>query len=283
MLVKRHTSRLNMRYSAFTLIELLVVIAIIAILAAILFPVFATAREKARTAACTSNLKQFSLAFAQYTQDYDEMFPCGMFQAGGSGGNGGGGWAGQIYPYVKSVKVFLCPDDTTTPTQSYMTVLSYAYNQNLDSIYGNNPGTTSLTKLNSPANTLCLYEVQGTEVNWFTVAGYNENQSPAQLGYPGWYAGGNSDGTHILYATGNMGAPFTASGYYTPTPYHTGGANYLAADGHVKWLMGTKVSNGGSAASATSPANVNSGPIAAGTSNMTNGSTTQYTLTFSVI
>src|SRR3954468_16853992 len=83
------------RTSAFTLIELLVVIAIIAILAAILFPVFAQAREKARQASCMSNMKQIGLAVMQYEQDYDETVPCGVNMYGGNG------WAGQIYAYVK--------------------------------------------------------------------------------------------------------------------------------------------------------------------------------------
>src|SRR5436853_4751504 len=69
------------RNRGFTLIELLVVIAIIAILAAILFPVFAQAREKARAAACLSNTKQIALAFTMYTQDYDECTPGGCFTA----------------------------------------------------------------------------------------------------------------------------------------------------------------------------------------------------------
>ncbi|MDX1931591.1 MAG: DUF1559 domain-containing protein [Capsulimonadales bacterium] len=98
--------------SGFTLIELLVVIAIIAILAAILFPVFAQAREKARQATCTSNQKQLGLAFLMYATDYDGVFPC---PGGGtniqSGGNPQTGWiqggsatvaAGGIFPYVRS-------------------------------------------------------------------------------------------------------------------------------------------------------------------------------------
>src|SRR5882757_4911358 len=87
----------------FTLIELLVVIAIIAILAAILFPVFAKVREKARQTTCTSNLKQLGLGFMQYAQDNDEKFPGSDWY--------GMKWAGHIYPYVKSTGVFHCPDD----------------------------------------------------------------------------------------------------------------------------------------------------------------------------
>ena len=99
----------------FTLIELLVVIAIIAILAAILFPVFARARENARRAACQSNLKQIGLGMMQYPQDYDERLPmainhtcidlpgCNTVSGPASYGNN------LIYPYVKSVGVFTCP------------------------------------------------------------------------------------------------------------------------------------------------------------------------------
>ena len=95
-------------FKAFTLIELLVVIAIIAILAAILFPVFAKVREKARQASCASNMKQVSLAIMQYTQDYDETFPLantGLYQWSP--------WNQAVLPYVKSLAVFNCPDDSS--------------------------------------------------------------------------------------------------------------------------------------------------------------------------
>src|SRR5665213_963172 len=97
--------------SGFTLIELLVVIAIIAILAAILFPVFAKVREKARQTSCLSNEKQLGLGLIQYAQDNDEFFVCGI-NANGDPVNGKG-WAGEVYPYVKSTSVYHCPDDPT--------------------------------------------------------------------------------------------------------------------------------------------------------------------------
>ena len=120
----------------FTLIELLVVIAIIAILAAILFPVFAAAREKARQASCTSNLKQIGIAILQYAQDYDELYPAYNQCYCAAGGNtpaaataavtaspswlnglqgagnpdAGWTWSQMIYPYLKSYQVYVCPD-----------------------------------------------------------------------------------------------------------------------------------------------------------------------------
>ena len=96
----------NRQHNAFTLIELLVVIAIIAILAAILFPVFAQAREKARQTSCLSNLKQIGLGIMQYTQDYDETFPAGL-----QSGWWQAGWTWQVVPYLKSTDILRCPSD----------------------------------------------------------------------------------------------------------------------------------------------------------------------------
>lgn len=113
------------RRSGFTLIELLVVIAIIAILAAILFPVFAQARAKARQTSCLSNTKQLALGFHMYAQDYDEMFPYwSWWYSSDTGGcprgdrpnacrQFGSLWFNAIYPYVKNGGVYTCPSDQT--------------------------------------------------------------------------------------------------------------------------------------------------------------------------
>jgi prepilin-type N-terminal cleavage/methylation domain-containing protein len=114
------------RNSAFTLIELLVVIAIIAILAAILFPVFAQARERARAISCTSNIRQISTALKMYQQDYDEVM-CTSGNLPPQGDNAfnsrnidgqnlvrmlGGGFSWYLQPYIKNVQIFRCPSDT---------------------------------------------------------------------------------------------------------------------------------------------------------------------------
>ncbi len=98
-----------MKHRAFTLIELLVVIAIIAILAAILFPVFAQAREKARAASCLSNLKQIGLGALMYAQDYDEVY-VGSYSYPNTWGNCPRFvWADLIYPYIKNQQLYACP------------------------------------------------------------------------------------------------------------------------------------------------------------------------------
>ncbi|GAB4462534.1 MAG: hypothetical protein OHK0029_29610 [Armatimonadaceae bacterium] len=107
--VVRPDARLTFRESgAFTLIELLVVIAIISILAAILFPVFAQAREKARQTTCLSNCRQIGTAFLMYSQDYDEYLVLTSFPARGNS------WTLQCQPYIKNRGVFRCPSDAST-------------------------------------------------------------------------------------------------------------------------------------------------------------------------
>ncbi len=121
------------RARGFTLIELLVVIAIIAILAAILFPVFAQARESARASSCLSNVKQVSLAILQYVSDYDQTFPTAIYDLAGSDPSRGQrdrpwgvwhryrtGWNEMVFPYAKNVGVFKCPSAQDGPDQNSM-------------------------------------------------------------------------------------------------------------------------------------------------------------------
>ncbi len=124
-------------HSGFTLIELLVVIAIIGILAAILFPVFARARENARRSSCQSNLKQIALGIMQYTQDYDEKFPL-VWNTLSSTTIRPFGWVDIIESYTKSNQIFKCPS-TTSATSSDPTAAgytSYSYNMMLASDSG---------------------------------------------------------------------------------------------------------------------------------------------------
>src|SRR6187401_2471405 len=110
------------RRRGFTLIELLVVIAIIAILAAILFPVFAQARAKARQSACLSNMKQLGTGLTMYAQDWDETLPLNDYNGNGLAPlpgwrdpRAGDSWASGIYPYVKNLQIYVCPEAVPYP------------------------------------------------------------------------------------------------------------------------------------------------------------------------
>src|SRR5436189_260745 len=107
--------------SGFTLIELLVVIAIIALLAAILFPVFARARENARKSSCANNLKQIGLGIMQYTQDYDEMYP---FRCNASSNIS---WRSYSFPYVKSVQLYMCPSNNQGLFAGHLGTSNYVF------------------------------------------------------------------------------------------------------------------------------------------------------------
>jgi prepilin-type N-terminal cleavage/methylation domain-containing protein/prepilin-type processing-associated H-X9-DG protein len=253
--------------TAFTLIELLVVIAIIAILAAILFPVFAKAREKARQISCLSNEKQLGLAFMQYTQDYDEHYPCGNYVTGGHYGQG---WAGQIYTYVKSTRVFTCPDDSSTLNPAWTSAaspVSYMYNLNVgeddtdELSYGNPHGNSvSEAALTSTSNTVILCE-NFDFIYQANVTNPNEQQSPAGNGvthavsgfYQTGYMGGR-DANDVGYESSGCttdGSNYNASCYSGKDPVHTGGSNFVFGDGHAKWLRPAAVSSGNNAASST--------------------------------
>jgi prepilin-type N-terminal cleavage/methylation domain-containing protein/prepilin-type processing-associated H-X9-DG protein len=169
------------RQQAFTLIELLVVIAIIAILAAILFPVFAKAREKARQSSCANNLKQLGVAIAQYTQDYDEnepIFSCGLGLLGVSTPSAMDcvRWGDATQPYLKNTQVLDCPSNTGAinharifPGGQYLDATSYSYGysvcittQALDPAdYPYGVAGRALAALSGPANTIMLADVTG--------------------------------------------------------------------------------------------------------------------------
>ncbi len=251
--------------SGFTLIELLVVIAIIAILAAILFPVFQKVRENARRTACLSNLKQIGLGVTQYTQDADEKMPNGDSPYGS-----GAGWASQIYPYVKSINVFHCPDDSTVGPKAS----SYAINQNFGA--GPSPNNTEgtapgrlIASFNAPAKTVMLFEVTssstydlsnntGASANGYNADNQYQGGSPTGLGYGFDYDPNGQNGatvagataTTMKYATGWLrgSLPTEAGGssaqFASPTGRHTDGSNFLMADTHAKFFRPNSVSAG---------------------------------------
>lgn len=229
--IRTPDAAVNNRRAGFTLIELLVVIAIIALLAAILFPVFAQAREKARQTSCLSNEKQLGLGFMQYMQDYDEATPI-WINAGGEIRNDG--WAGRIFPYVKSKQVFYCSNDGDVPNVSYMLNNAFAYYFALSTI----------PTWNAPASTVLLAEVSNTS----TVE--RDFTSPTETVSPRMYmdVGGpdaNGPAGPFKGAQGTMGGR-TFNAYWTTSKNgrHSNGSNFLLCDGHAKWLMPSQVSNG---------------------------------------
>ncbi|MDR3709040.1 MAG: DUF1559 domain-containing protein [Capsulimonadaceae bacterium] len=224
----------------FTLIELLVVIAIIAILAAILFPVFATAREKARQSTCASNLKQIGLGYVQYYQDYDEVSPSVVYNNGGPVPVITLGFL--LNPYVKSLTVWRCPSDTnmkaytdtSIPINATFNNTSYGYNMYFMAEAMPNAYTSS-----QPGNSPALNPVPTPISKLLT---------PAQDGvvFGAW---GDNWGPGSSWLLDNVGAfESRVEGCPTATTYatavgHNNGGNVVYADGHVKWLASSVLLN----------------------------------------
>ena len=238
--------------SAFTLIELLVVIAIIAILAAILFPVFAQARAKARSAACLSNLKQLTLGFVMYSQDYDESFPQWKWDQSYKNGSVNKNdatslWCNAIFPYVKNNGVYKCPEDARNLSANSFfggwfdmdTVIGFPESVRKSPIsYGANEPVTynfpAIAAMAQPASTMIIADMINPLSGWEGWDAYNPDNPNdpknkwriQRIAYskrfPGW---------GDVYWKG----PFEAA--WDSGARHGNGNNIGFADGHVKFLQ----------------------------------------------
>jgi prepilin-type N-terminal cleavage/methylation domain-containing protein/prepilin-type processing-associated H-X9-DG protein len=235
------------RKRAFTLIELLVVIAIIAILAAILFPVFAQAREKAKQAGCFSNMKNLGLAVTMYVQDYDESFP--MWHWARRTQPQPLIWYHAIKPYTKNLGVFVCGSDkrrildpgwgpqATWPelNSKWTAHISYGYNEPL--LNGNDNGTqkekggpTTLAMLPEPASYYVIGDSASALVDGWCVP--KDGRRLFRMAWPDrdqWW-------TEVPI---NMTAQQIAD--FARFARHNGGANIAFADGHAKWYKSERI------------------------------------------
>jgi prepilin-type N-terminal cleavage/methylation domain-containing protein/prepilin-type processing-associated H-X9-DG protein len=233
----------------FTLIELLVVIAIIAILAAILFPVFATAREKARQASCQSNLKQIGIATLMYIQDYDETFP--LYQYNDCQGftcyqywfglRTAAGWdksKGLLYPYMKNGQIQRCPSWSGTP--KFGDGNGYGYNWGyLGSDYyitGNWPpqNAASQAALSSSSDKILFADAGFVNAPWYGGDG-SVTETPGIDPPAQWYGIPTIDFRHVDNRKTLNATQQTVS--------EQGWADALWADGHVKTLKQTQVTD----------------------------------------
>jgi prepilin-type N-terminal cleavage/methylation domain-containing protein len=226
----------------FTLIELLVVIAIIAILAAILFPVFARARENARRTSCVSNLKQIGLGLMQYVQDYDEKLPTayiittatppdGMFWSGGAWF-----WQQIIYPYTRSKQIYVCPSSPLTAAAAGPYYGHYGANQLLligykTSTPPNPPG--------SPGPSLSIAAINNVSETYMAMDAGMYDPWPTEV------LSGNNGTRYLPGAYKNAGTPCMAGQAYTADCQsegrHFDGVSVTFADGHAKWLKSSLV------------------------------------------
>jgi prepilin-type N-terminal cleavage/methylation domain-containing protein/prepilin-type processing-associated H-X9-DG protein len=234
----------------FTLIELLVVIAIIAILAAILFPVFATAREKARQASCASNLKQSSLAVLQYVQDYDERYPMAEINMGWGGYSSfiwqypsdpgeldGNAWGNSTQPYIKNLNIFACPSTSqnlTNPFGSSNYTVHYTYNGDLQSAQD--------SMILKPSSVIMFWSGEGDNAFGGRLWSMPVLNCPDE-NQPCVFASRNSDGSCSTATNGARDTFWTGDGYESifknnTTWVHGHGDNFSFVDGHVKWMPG---------------------------------------------
>jgi prepilin-type N-terminal cleavage/methylation domain-containing protein/prepilin-type processing-associated H-X9-DG protein len=197
----------------FTLIELLVVIAIIAILAAILFPVFAKAREKARQTSCLSNAKQITLAILQYTQDYDEALPL-LYNGAPVAPTGYVYWLHEIVPYCKNVQLFRCSSNSQSKAPS--------------DAHASGGWVASTTP--------SCYQINTNLVGSGASYSLGSVESPSEV-FLLWDANGSSHG-----ANGITYLPDTY--FYMRGFWHNQGCNYAFVDGHAKYFARSAVPNG---------------------------------------
>lgn len=208
----------------FTLIELLVVIAIIAILAAILFPVFARAREKARQTSCLSNEKQIGLGLLMYAGDYDDQLPsqepCHRTTPDWAYGYG---WiSDKIQPYIKNAQIFTCPSDSGSPLSYDFAGRPFGGCQNGSTDPGGH--NRALGSFAAPSTSLAM-----------TDATYNAgNGQPRMIRCikPSW-----SPDWSVGDPTRQIGSASPCCDQ--PALRHNGGANCLYFDGHCKWQSGS--------------------------------------------
>lgn len=206
----------------FTLIELLVVIAIVAILAAILFPVFARAREKARGASCLSNLRQLGMAVSMYADDY-LAYPLHSHKELGLPN---WRWMQQVQPYVANSQVLVCPSSTLGAVNLLSSTQTYGYNYQFLGNGRLHPlgGPMVLARdsqIRRPAETIALADSAGL------------------AGYVGTLEEGRSSYTIDPPVPGVQGSYYggaTAAGRALIGARHNEGANFAFADGHAKWL-----------------------------------------------
>jgi prepilin-type N-terminal cleavage/methylation domain-containing protein/prepilin-type processing-associated H-X9-DG protein len=205
--------------AGFTLIELLVVIAIIAILAAILFPVFAKARDKARQTACLSNARQVSLGFMQYVQDYDEMFPPST----------SGIALFVTQPYIKSLDVWRCPSYSGAYTLAVSwlprdrIVTGWAHNSDVIGGFNGTP-PKPLSYVDEPGGTVLLAE-NDCYPPYEDAPGTTQT---AQLGFTAC-----RDSRQAMFNNRWKQTPMDAQGRLGA--HHSNGLNIIYVDSHVKW------------------------------------------------